>query len=303
MTIATIRDTQTVADLLLKAAQEHPEAGLRYHEGPAAVPDARPQSYPELVAEARRVLTGLRERGLVAQDKVVLLLERPEEFLPAFWGCLLGGFVPVPMAPLGGDPERWAAQLGHVDSLLDRPLIVTNEKVNAELPHLDGLSVALLDALRAGEGAEAEELHRAAPEDTALLVLTSGSTGNSKAVQLTHANLLASMAAKNGVHRLTGDDITLNWVSFDHVAALLECHLLPLYAGATQLHVQAPVVLGDPLEFLRLISAYGVTMTFTPNFLLGLLNPAAEQLEGRAGAAPLSTCRGCGRSSVVARPS
>lgn len=276
MTMA-ISSTRNIADLLLRAAEQHPESGLLYQQGAPGPDGSHLQRYPELVDEARRVLTGLRERGLAPQDKVVLLLERPQDFLPAFWACLLGGLVPVPMAPLGGDPERWAAQLGHVNTLLDQPLVVTTESLAAELPHVAGLGVTPLSSLYAAEPADL--LHPAAPEDTALLVLTSGSTGNSKAVRLTHANLLASMAGKNGYHRLGPDDVSLNWVSFDHVAALLECHLLPLYAGATQLHVEAAVVLGEPLEFLRLISRHGVTMTFTPNFLLGLLNASADRLD------------------------
>ncbi|MEW2118876.1 non-ribosomal peptide synthetase [Streptomyces sp. NPDC005474] len=272
-----ISSTRSIADLLLWAAEHHPESGLLYQQGATHSGDSRFQSYPELADEALRVLTGLRGRGLAPQDKVVLLLERPHEFLPAFWACLLGGFVPVPMAPLGGDPERWAAQLGHVNALLDQPLIVTTEELAAELPPVEGLGVTPLAGLYAAEAAEL--VHVAAPEDTALLVLTSGSTGNSKAVRLTHANLLASMAAKNGYHRLGPDDISLNWVSFDHVAALLECHLLPLSTGSVQLHVEAAVILGEPLEFLRLVSRHGVTMTFTPNFLLGLLNASADRLE------------------------
>ncbi|MFI6641238.1 AMP-binding protein [Streptomyces sp. NPDC050504] len=293
---------QNIADLLFSAALDNPVSGLVHCSGGAASP-AFFQSYPELLSEARATLRGLRRQGLSPQDKVVLLLERPREFLTAFWACVLGGFVPCPVAPLRGDPERWAAQLRNVDGLLDRPLVVTSASLAAELPQVEGLAVATLDALNAeaaeavaiaaatgagagtsaGAGADGtadEPAHAAAPDDTALLVLTSGSTGNSKAVRLTHANLLASMAGKNGYHRLTAADTTLNWVSFDHVAALLECHLLPLSTGARQLHVEAPVVLDEPREFLRLVSEHGVTMTFTPNFLLGLLN--AAPLDGEA---------------------
>ncbi|MER7183838.1 non-ribosomal peptide synthetase [Streptomyces hyaluromycini] len=269
-----VSTTRTIVDLLRDAARNHAASGLRYPRT-ATDPDAPFQSYPELLDAARSVLGGLRERGLVAGDKAVLLLERPQEFLAAFWACQLGGFVPCPMAALGGDPERWAAQLTHVDTLLDHPLIVTSETLAAELPRTEGLSVVALEELYA---APADAFHEADPKDTAVLVLTSGSTGNSKAVMLSHANLLASMAGKNGYHRLTAADTTLNWVSFDHVAALLECHMLPLYAGSTQLHVEAPVVLQEPLNFLRLISGFGVTMTFTPNFLLGLINPQADRL-------------------------
>ncbi|MFJ7205902.1 AMP-binding protein [Streptomyces sp. NPDC098789] len=266
----------SIADLLLDAARHHPDQGFRYCPGPA---DGayRDQGHAELLHEALRVLTGLRARGLRPRDEVVLVLERPQEFLTAFWAAVLGGFVPCPMAPLRGDRDRWAAQLAHVGSLLDGPLVVTTASLAAEMPAVDGLEVAELDALYGP--APAAPYADARAEDAAVLVLTSGSTGNSKAVVLSHANLLASMAAKNGHHRLTAADTTMNWVSFDHVAALLECHLLPLSVGCRQLHTQAPVILDEPLEFLRLISRHGVTMTFTPNFLLGQLNSSTDRLK------------------------
>lgn len=273
----TPTDTRSIADLLLRAAREHPDSGLRHCRGGAAAP-SHFQTYPELLDQARRVLAALRARGVRPRQNVVLLLDRPQEFLTAFWACVLGGFVPCPMTPLAGDPERWAAQLAHVDALLGRPLLIAGESAHAELPQSSDIAVTTLASLHGAP--PADRLHEAEPQDTAVLMLTSGSTGNSKAVRLTHANLLASMAGKNGYHRLTATDTTLNWVSFDHVAALLECHLLPLYAGSRQLHVEPGVVIGEPAEFLRLASHHGVTMTFTPNFLLGMLNAAADRITG-----------------------
>ncbi|WP_326600246.1 non-ribosomal peptide synthetase [Streptomyces sp. NBC_01803] len=267
----------TIASLLPHAARVNPDSGVLYCFGEADGAE-RFQSYPALLRESLRLLTGIRGRGLRPGDKVALLLERPEDFLPALWACLLGGFVPCPMAPLRGDPERWAAQLAHVQRLLDEPLLLTSEVLAAELPPGVEIAVTTLESLAGAE--PATETHEADPADTALLVLTSGSTGNSKAVMLSHANLVASMAGKNGHHRLSAADTSLNWISFDHVAALLECHLLPLSVGARQLHVEPSVVLGDPLSFVRLLSRHRVTMTFTPNFLLGLVKNAA----GRIGA-------------------
>ncbi|WP_217712100.1 non-ribosomal peptide synthetase [Kitasatospora sp. NA04385] len=269
---------RTSVDLLLGAAEQQPENGIRYCSGGAGS-DHREQSHVQLLYEARRLLAGLRARGLRPQDKVVLLLEDQAQFLTAFWAAQLGGFVPCPMTPVRTDRERWAAQLAHVRDLLDGPLVVTDGELARELPEVPGLVVATVDGLLpTGGDPAAEPVHRAAPEDDAVLVLTSGSTGLPKAVRLSHANLLASMAGKNGYHRLTPADTSMNWVSFDHVAALLECHLLPLWAGCRQVHVQPGTVLGEPLEFLRLASEHGVTMTFTPNFLLGLLVSAAERL-------------------------
>ncbi|MFF7198840.1 alpha/beta fold hydrolase [Streptomyces sp. NPDC008079] len=289
---AADENVRNIAHLLLRAAEKHQDSGIRYCHGMAGE-STRLQTYPQLVDDARRSLTGLRAHGLRAGDKVALLVERPHEFLTVFWACLLGGLVPCPLVPLRGDPERWAAQLAHVDQLLDKPLLIADEALAAELPRVPGLSAVPLEGLRGHE--PAAELYDAEPGELALLVLTSGSTGNSKAVMLTHANLLASMAGKNGFHRLTPADTSLNWVSFDHVAALLECHLLPLYAGALQLHVEPQVVLKEPLDFLRLLSRHRVTMTFTPNFLLGLVNAAvsgaSSVTEGASGGEPLDLSR------------
>nr|BCN28621.1 non-ribosomal peptide synthetase [Streptomyces sp. SANK 60404] len=261
-----------ITDLLTRAARNQPETGIGYCLGGSDSPYEF-QSHAELLHEASCLLPALRAHGLTPQDKVVLVLERPRQFLTAFWACVLGGFVPCPMSPQRVDRERWAAQLGHVDTLLEHPLVLTDASLAAELPPVDGLRVATVESLHGGEPATTPP-HPAAPEDTALLVLTSGSTGDSKAVRLTHGNLLASMSGKNGHHRLTPADTTFNWVSFDHVAALLECHLLPLYAGARQWHAEAPVILAEPLEFLRLLTRHRVTATFAPNFLLGRLNAA-----------------------------
>lgn len=263
--------------LLVRAAADFPEHGLRYCT--AERPSGHTlQTYPELLAESLRLLGALRAEGVRPGRVVALLLERPEEFVPALWACLLGGITACPLVPLRSDPQRWAAQLGHVDALLDGPLVLTDRRTREELPAVEGLTVTTVEELTAAApGAPAAPPAAGDPDDVALLVLTSGSTGAAKAVRLTHGNLLASMAAKARTQSLTAADVTLNWISYDHVAALLEAHLLPLSVGAVQVQAPPETVLADPLHFLRLIDAHRVTMTFTPNFLLGLINKALDR--------------------------
>lgn len=258
---------RNLSELLSRAVQRYPRTGIclvsAEHEG-----RAESVTYAALLDEARRILGGLRPRAAPGA-KVVLLLESAGDFIPAFWACVLGGYVPCPMAPVRNDPERWTRQLAHVDDLFEQPLFVATGTLASELT---GVSAVELDTLRAA--APAEAAHHARTEDPAVLVLTSGSTGNSKAVVLSHGNLLAAMEAKRERYELTGADTTLNWISFDHVAALLEMHLLPLSVGALQVHVDAASILSDPLLFLRLIDRHRVSVTFAPNFLFGQLNAA-----------------------------
>jgi thioesterase domain-containing protein/acyl carrier protein len=109
-----------------------------------------------------------------------------------------------------------------------------------------------------------------------MLFLTSGSTGNSKAVALTHGNILASLKGKTAARRLSSADVVFNWVSLDHVVALIEGHILPLYIGAVQVHAPAAQIIAEPLSFLKTIDQFRVTTTFTPNFLLGQINEALQ---------------------------
>lgn len=286
----------SLAQLLLRAAEWRPSSGLRLVSGDI---ESEPTTltYPALRDEAQRILGGLKAQERRPGSKVALLLERPADFIPAFWACVLGGYVPCPLASIRGDFERRATQLSHVDTLLGHPLIVTSRKLREELPDLPGLTIAELDALRAD--ARWEAVHNARPEDPATLMLTSGSTGKSKAAVLTHANLLAAMAGKAERQERSAADITLNWISFDHVAALLEAHLLPVYVGATQVHADPAAILADPILFLRLLDRHRVTMTFSPNFLLGHII-AALQAEGReiSEAQPLALDLSCVRHII-----
>jgi acyl-CoA synthetase (AMP-forming)/AMP-acid ligase II/thioesterase domain-containing protein/acyl carrier protein len=260
-----------IGELLSRAARRHPRSGvclLGADRGGETL-----LTYRALLNEARGILGGLRAHGVAPGANIVLLLERPGDFLPTFWACVLGGYVPCPLALIRNDAQRWARHLAHIDTLLDHPHLITTR---ALAPEVSSLPTIDLEALRASAPQEPSE--KVQLNDPAMLVLTSGSTGNSKAVVLTHANLLASMSGKNERQQLTSADVTLNWISFDHVAALLEAHLLPLYVGAMQLHVESAAILADPLLFLKLIDRYRVSMTFSPNFLFGQINARAGDI-------------------------
>jgi acyl-CoA synthetase (AMP-forming)/AMP-acid ligase II/thioesterase domain-containing protein len=288
-----------LAQVLLKQAGSHPGSGLRYLAGTAQEAPVQ-GSYAALVGEARRILGGLRASGLPPGHNVVLLLDRLQDALPVFWACILGGYVPCPIITPRGDRALKAAHLTYLAGLLDAPWLVTTPGLRSELPPVRGITVLEIAALR--DASPDETTHQARTTDPAFLVLTSGSTGNSKAVVLTHGNLIASLAGKLEVMPLTSQDTTLNWISLDHVAALIEAHLFPLAAGATQLHIDSRAILDSPLRLLDIISREKVVMTFTPNFLLGQINTALADASVKP-ALDLSSLRiiVCGGEAVVRR--
>ncbi|WP_433221577.1 alpha/beta fold hydrolase [Dactylosporangium sp. CS-047395] len=246
-----------VGGLLRDVAKEQPTLGIRFRTGGPT--DAGSwMSYPELLDQALVWLAGLRAAGAGAGDRVVLLLDRPEEFIPLFWAAMSGAMTVCPVPSTAS-----AESIGHVDELLGRPLFVVRDQ------RLPGIRSVALSELGGGDPAVPTV---AAPDDVALLVLTSGSTGRPKAVVLRQSAVLAGVAASAAALELGPDDVVLNWLALDHVAALSETHLLPMAARAGQVQTTPGQVSADPMWFLEVISRERVTMAFTPNFLLGLLN-------------------------------
>lgn len=60
--------------------------------------------------------------------------QRPKEFIPAFWTCVFGRYVPCPLAPIRNDQARWATHLAHVDALLPPRFFVSTGSLVREVP-------------------------------------------------------------------------------------------------------------------------------------------------------------------------
>lgn len=143
-----------------------------------------------------------------------------------------------PIPPLHPDPSRQTLFFAHLQSLLNEPTLVATKQtiaaVQAVAPDIKALSLADLGAQATDAATEAAvyPARRSAPDDIVCLMLTSGSTGNSKAVALRHANLLSSVRGKSRHHGTTPRSRFLNWIAFDHVACVSEIHLHALELNA-----------------------------------------------------------------------
>jgi long-chain acyl-CoA synthetase len=131
-----------------------------------------------------------------------------------------------------------------------------------------------------------------APDDLAALLYTGGTTGRSKGVALTHANLSSAGAASRGVSHVPGLTRGLSALPLSHSFGLL------VTVGA--LHVPEPVSTVllrwfKPEEWLRLAAEHCVQVaTVVPSMLVMLLDQPLESLDlGElryvySGAAPLA---------------
>lgn len=241
-------------------------------------------TYPGLQEEAARILKGLRTLGLKPQDKVIFQLEKNQDLIAAFWGCVIGGFVPVPI----GVPNAYVEADGTVNQLrnawlmLDAPLVLTSAGLEksvrsiSDLFKLENFHVVTIEEVAASEAAY--DWHTAQPDDLVLLSLTSGSTGMPKGVMLSHRNVIGNAVGMSQLNGFTGEDISLNWLPLTHVASFLVFHTAEVYLGCQQIQAYKEVVLQHPLKWLDWIDHYRATMTWGPNFAFALINDQAEEI-------------------------
>ncbi|MEV5353178.1 amino acid adenylation domain-containing protein [Streptomyces sp. NPDC052693] len=238
------------------------------------------RSYPELLDAARRMLTGLREHGVRRGDPVVLCGLPLDEFFPAFWACVLGGALPVAIAehPAPGSPAL--ERLGQTHALLDGPLVLTDAPGAAALAHASPAPrIALArDCLAAPPAPDHVE---PGPSDTALLMLSSGSTGVPKAARLTHAGLADFAASSRRILDVRPDDTMVNWLPVDHSGAFLLYHLLAVFTGATNVHAPTEHVLADPLRWLDLLHEHRARHSWAPTFAYRLVADALAERPDR----------------------
>jgi|AntAceMinimDraft_12_1070368.scaffolds.fasta_scaffold00152_21 myxalamid-type polyketide synthase MxaB len=238
--------------------------------------------YRDLISQASRVAQGWHAQGVPAGQKVILQLSTSQDILTAFWGCLFAGLEPV-IVPIPVSFEmqnRPLDQLNHLYVLLDSPLICTTPELALNLTNasaapalISAKCLALEDLLQSDPIAD---IHRADPHDIAFYTLSSGSTGLSKAVSLTHQNMISRGRGSNALCGNVADDVILSWLPFDHIGNISAYHVSPILAGSTLVYAPKEYILAKPLRWLDLIEQYQVTHGWAPNFAFGLVTKALK---------------------------
>ena len=194
-------------------------------------------TYRELDDLSGRAAAGLREAGLTPGQVVALQLPNIPQFLIAYFGALKAGLVVLPLNPLLMAPEL---EYHLTDSAA--ALLIGFEGLHAEAAkacEMTGVPLYLVSAGAAPGNALPEgtrpvtelistalldepggEVEARSPDDTAVLVYTSGTTGKPKGAELTHFQLYMNCTVAGGLFGARSDDTVLAVLPFFHVFGL-----------------------------------------------------------------------------------
>ncbi|HYW03672.1 MAG TPA: class I adenylate-forming enzyme family protein [Gammaproteobacteria bacterium] len=260
----------TLPEALNAAAAEHPD-GVFLHcasedGGPA------PVTFAALEERSRRVATGLLARGLRPGDRVAVAAPNQVEWLELFFGATRIGLIVVTL-----NIRYRERELDHMLNQSGAKLLVTSvvardfdfESFYAGFrERVPDLGQILFLGGRAPGGryrdlpadtpsGEAEALGRQVrPEDPAVILYTSGTTGMPKGAVLTHASLLAAGRIQAERAEMTPDDVVLGLMPLNHVGGITCSVMVALLSGAR-------LVLGtafSPEAALRDIEAHRATV-------------------------------------------
>jgi long-chain acyl-CoA synthetase len=232
----------------------------RVHAGRMAVRvDSAALTYRALDEASALVAGLLHERGLEPGDRVGIMMPNVAEVPVVYYGILRAGGIVVPMNPL-----LKAREAGHYLRDSGAGLVFAwhgfadearggAEQAGAELIVVDEAGFpGLLDA-----ASPVADVTDRRSEDTAVILYTSGTTGQPKGAELTHGNLISNTdVARTDIVRAQPDDVIFGGLPLFHVFGQTVALNVAVASGACLTLLPR----FDPAHALRIIAGHGVTI-------------------------------------------
>lgn len=223
----------TVRALVERQVRERPDAVYALEtEGPQQI------TFAALAHSCKQVAALLRAHGAVPGETVSLVMPNGLTTLQLLLGAMHGGWCVNPVNLLSSEE-----QMGYVLNHSDCTLVIaspewadTVRRVLLTIPR--DIDLWVCDAHTHSFAEDANKLpnhpaHPVTPQDHALLMYTSGTTGVPKGVLLSQANLTANAASISAEHALTAQDRVLAVLPLYHINAFAVTMLAPLFHGGS----------------------------------------------------------------------
>jgi acyl-CoA synthetase (AMP-forming)/AMP-acid ligase II len=224
----------TIAEVLAGHTRERPGETLYI-----APETGQTLTYAGLARNAGRLAGFLAARGILPPSTIALFMHNGLDMASLYLGLMANGYTVAPLNLLSHGVQL-ASVVAHSEARLIFASASYAGQLESALAGADsrppivvlgqGIDGALADQKpppRAGD------VFQPRPSDTALLMYTSGTTGEPKGVMLSHANLLAGARAVAGWHGLGPRDRVLSPLPLYHINGQVIGTLAPFVSGGS----------------------------------------------------------------------
>ncbi|CAN5426242.1 malonyl-CoA synthase [soil metagenome] len=235
-------------------------------------PDGSTLTYDGVLAMTASYAAAITAAGVKAGDRVVAQVDKSNEALFLYLGCVRAGaaFLPLNMAYTPAELEYFIADAepALVVATPSQREIMTAlaAKVGARVETLDSQGGGTLPALAAAADAAGWQDVERKPDDLAAVLYTSGTTGRPKGAMLSHKNLRSNAEALVEAWRFTPSDVLIHALPIFHTHGLFVATNVTLMAGGSMILLpkfspgevlgwmpKATVLMGVPTFYTRLL--------------------------------------------------
>ncbi len=249
----------TISEVLKRSVEEFPNnvalSGI----------DSNTISYAELKSKVEKISNFLKDQGIVSGDRVAILAENSPNWGVAYFAITTMGAVAIPImtefqstdvhhilrhsgskaifisSKLYDKLEDFNSENLTISILIDDFSIIPDTKntdlISIKIKEGKREFVKIFDAALKLVGVKNEEIHE---DDLSSIVYTSGTTGHSKGVMLTHKNIVFDAIATTEIVDINNKDKMLSQLPLAHT---FECTLgliLPILVGASVYYLEKP---------------------------------------------------------------
>jgi fatty-acyl-CoA synthase len=218
---------------------------------------------------ARRAATGLRKHGIGSGVHVLVLVPDVECAVLTLFGAWTLGAVPIQIGlPFRlndvGDVGAFLGQLSETARRLDARALVLSRSLapwavpDVTLPVL--IAEELLDHAPDGNDPNPD----AFAEATALVQLTSGTTGRSRGIVISHECLVRHMECMSRALPSHEGSVAVSWLPLHHDMGLVGGLLFPFYNGFAANMLSPSDFRARPFVWLEALSAFRATISAAP---------------------------------------
>lgn len=218
-------------------------------------------SYYELWKKSMFLSYKLKDMGACKGTEVVIHCKNLENYIYAFWACVLGGFIAIPVDIDGNDYN--ADVNNKIFDKLNNPFIlydnvdrsiISSISCSEKIIDLEGISYEFIDSML-----DNKTYMESKEEDIVYVQFSSGSTGEPKGAILRKSSIFANTKSFIDRFGMTSDDITLSWQPLTHCYGLIVFHVLPVMLGANQYLIPTEIFMQSPLLWFEKVNQHRAT--------------------------------------------